>query len=288
MQALRNATLCCGLLLSLWIAPVCFSQNTGPGEPQARPAKVDEPVRAPDAAFSLELVYLPLRSAPVIRGSQAAGRAASELAIPRKVRPAAGLIMSIPAIRNNHLRFSYFQMTGSADTIANSELALFSKGFSPGDFLTTGYKLQTGKISLDYLSYPFPPEGSPLRLKTLWEIQITGFRSSIDAPLKPETAAATSGRAVGTLWLGYPTFGLGIEHYRSQQFHWEAKFSGFGVPGHAATWDAEAKMAFRRGRWEGQVGLKSFYFRTSPKQEEYVRATLSGLYLGLRWRPGQR
>jgi hypothetical protein len=238
----------------------------------------------PDARFSFEFLFLPLRSGPVLSSSSTDATTRPELSLPAKVRPAVGLMMNVPAIRNNHLRFSYFQMTGSGDTTAGSDLVFFSEGFSRGDLVTTGYKLQTAKVSLDFLSYPFPPEGSTFRLKTLWEVQVTGFRASLSAPLADP---ATSERATGTLWFGYPTFGLGIEQFRSPRFRWEAKVSGFALPGYAATWDAEAKAAFRRKNWETIVGVKGFYFRTSPKQEEYVRATLPGLYVGLRWYPGE-
>jgi hypothetical protein len=237
----------------------------------------------PDARFSFEFLFLPLRSGPTLVSASDGGTDRPQLSLPAKVRPAVGLMMNVPAIRNNYLRFSYFQMTGSGDTTAGSDLVFFSEGFSRGDLVTTGYKLQTAKVSLDFLSYPFPPEGSSFRLKTLWEVQVTGFRTSLQAPLADPTTSAT---ATGTLWFGYPTFGLGVEQFRSPRFRWEAKASGFGMPGYAATWDAEAKAAFRHKNWETIIGVKGLYFRTSPKKEEYVRATLSGLYVGLRWYPG--
>jgi hypothetical protein len=31
------------------------------------------------------------------------------------------------------------------------------------------------------------------------------------------------------------------------------------------------------------VGEKAFHFKTSPKDDNYLKATLSGAYVGLRW-----
>ena len=57
-----------------------------------------------------------------------------------------GFTFSVPAGKQNSLRISYFRVTGSGDTVAASDLALFSVGYTAGDFLTTKYKLQNVKL----------------------------------------------------------------------------------------------------------------------------------------------
>ena len=47
----------------------------------------------------------------------------------------------------------------------------------------------------------------------------------------------------------------------------------------------EAQLAYRMGPVEVFAGGGAFYFKTSPKQENYVKATLSGAFAGIRWYP---
>jgi hypothetical protein len=239
-----------------------------------------------DSAFSLELFVWPARARPVLRQGEASESAnPSELTFPGRSKPAPGGVLSIPAGPDHHLRISYFQTRGSGATVASRALTFYATGYSADDVLSTRYKIQNAKISLDYLSYPAPPEGARLRLKTLWEVQLTSVNTTLDAPFKPVSAEGGSDFfGQGTHWFVYPTFGLGLEHLASPRFRWELKGSGFGVPGYAMIWDAELKAAYRFGRVEAVFGAKAFHFRTSPKQEEFVRATLPGAFVGLRWR----
>ena len=100
-----------------------------------------------------------------------------------------------------------------------------------------------------------------------------------------EAADSTLTPAVKTNWFIYPSFGVGIEEMLSKHARFEAKTSGFAFPHRATVWDAEALLAYRMGPIELFAGGGAFYFKTSPKQENYVRAMLSGAFAGIRWYP---
>ena len=190
------------------------------------------------------------------------------------------MTFSIPAGKKNSLRFSYFRVQGSGDTVAATDLSLFSVGYTKGDRLYTKYKVQNVKVSWDFLSYTFH---NNIRFKTLWEAQATGFNTSVDSPLKPTDSSTVSYYGEGKKWLFYPTLGLGFEQAVSKNFRWEIKGSGFGLPKRGALADGEASAVFRLGKAEVLAGYKFFYVKTSPKSEFFFKQVLSGPYIGLRW-----
>jgi hypothetical protein len=168
---------------------------------------------------------------------------------------------------------------------ASAFYTFFSTSYLPRDQLLTRYMLRSAKISLDYLTYPGPPGGAKFRLKTLWQVQGVWFKTGIDAPFKEVQTDyygnPTSNTAIGTSYFIYPSVGIGIEHFVSRHFRWEAKGSGFGFPHHATIWDVEAKAAVRYGHFEFLAGYKGFGFKTSPARPEYAHATMSGPYVGV-------
>ncbi len=219
----------------------------------------------------------------------------SDLSTLRRLRSAR--LRSSPVFRlgkHNTVRVSYFRTQGEGNTIATQPLIIYGTSFLNGDYLSTSYTLQNAKLSLDYLSLPFPLKGSKLRLKTLWEVQATWIRNTIDAPLRyGETDASgnlitTTG--VGTNWFIYPTFGLGIDYLASKNFRFEAssRASGFILPHLSTIWDTEATLNYRFGALEILAGEKDFHFKTAPKHVEFIQETLTGLFVGLRWYPHSR
>jgi hypothetical protein len=42
-------------------------------------------------------------------------------------------------------------------------------------------------------------------------------------------------------------------------------------------------MAYRVGKVELRLGGKAFHFRTSPKSDYYLRGTLAGAFVGVRF-----
>ncbi len=242
----------------------------------------------------MALYYWMSPTRPAIRTGDAA-TAPANLTYSRKTVQSPGVILSIPAGGLHTLRLSYFRTRGTGNTTAGENSALFAVGMSPGDYVSLGYTLENAKVSFDFLSWPFPLKNSQrFRIKTLWEVQYTAVTTTLDVPFKVITDAEgnqltdDSGNPVykdgkGKSWFVYPTLGMGIEHSLTHNLRWEAKASGFAFPGRAAIWDADVMLAFRKGPIEVMAGAKGFHYKTSPKQEYFVKSTLSGGFVGLRW-----
>jgi len=110
----------------------------------------------------------------------------------------------------------------------------------------------------------------------------------VNAPFAPIQDSAgnfiqTSG--TGTKWFIWPSLGMGVEIMASKHFRFEARGSGFAIPHRSTIWDADAFFAYKTGQFEIDFGGKAFHFKTSPKGEEYLRATMPGAYVGIRWYP---
>lgn len=283
-------------------ASVAFAQQTSAGaaqQPQPAPApsaqtapaaQPETPLNTSDAQFSLQLFYWLPFDHPDLRGGVAnVGPYPGNLNYPGKPKRAPGAVIGIPAGRNNTLRFSYFRVQGDGNSTASANLTLFNTDFSPGDYLVTSYTLQNVKVSYDFLSYPYPANPARFRLKTLWEVQYTSIKNSIDAPLKPIQVDASgnpiSNTATGTRWFVYPTLGLAIEKALTAHFRVEARASGFAFPHRATIYDAEASAVFRTGRYEVAVGAKAFHFKTSTQNSQYLLATFPGAFVALRYYP---
>lgn len=245
----------------------------------AAPARAKDPAPESnyieDGGISVQPFYWLTASRPhLFRGALAPTRTAGDLIFPGHANGAYGVMLSLPAGKQNSLRISYFRTQGSGNTVAATDLALFSTGYSAGDRLTTKYKLQSVKASLDFLSYTFQ---NNIRFKTLWEVQGALIETGVVAPATADSASS------GKRWLVLPSFGMGLEHAVSKHFRWEAKGSGFGLPKRAALYDVEGSAVIRLGRAELLAGYKVFSVKTSPRAEEYFKQRLNGPYVGLRW-----
>jgi len=263
-----------------------------PAEKKAAEKKRVRPAGQPDSSdgqFSFAPLYWIGRTHPLMRtGRAAAAGVSSDLDFPGKNTPVLGGVVSFPAGNDDTLRVSYFRTQGQGDTVAGKDLSFFGVAFSTGDYLSVGYTLQNAKISLDYVSWPGPARATSFRLKTLWELQFISFQPNIYAPFK--ATEDSSGNTIETFatmnkWFIYPSFGLGIEKALSQHVRVEVKASGFAIPHLPTVWDAETLVACRVKHFEVLFGARAFHFKTSPKREEYVRATLPGAYAGIRWYP---
>jgi hypothetical protein len=196
-----------------------------------------------------------------------------------------GGMVSIPVGRNNTLRFSYFQAQKAGETLAGSNINVFGINYVPGTLVSTTYKLNNAKVSFDYLTWPFPVRNRKFRFKTLWEVQYTTIKASGEGMSVAEdgTELVLYGDEIRSFF--YPTFGFATEYSPSRSFRWEFSGSGFAFPGKSATWNAQTAGAVRVGRFEALFGAKAFYFKTSPKNAEYLKGTMLGPFLGIRFYP---
>ncbi len=204
-------------------------------------------------------------------------------------RPAPGAEVTIPIGKYHAIHATYFRVQGQGNSISPGDEIIFGTPFLQGDYLASHYTMQNVKVGLDYLSWPFPIGDSKFHIKTLYEINYTTILTSVDAPLRHgETDASgnpitTNGQ--GTDWFIYPSFGLGVDYLVSHKLRFEGRASGFIFPHRSTIYDAEASLNYRFGKWEIEGGVKTFHFKTSPLQNEFVQSTFPGVYVGLRWYP---
>ena len=192
-----------------------------------------------------------------------------------------GAEITIPAIKRNAVRVSYFRTRASGNLTIPTDLLLWGGNYTKGDFLSTNYRLQNVKVSYEFLTWPFPIGNRKIRLKTLWQFQYTHMTTGFDAPLKSTDNGPNTASGNKTLYA--PTLGLGLDYYVTPKFRLEANASGFAFPHRWTIWDTDASMAYRVGRLELRVGGKAFHFRTSPKQQYYLRGTFAGALVGVRY-----
>jgi hypothetical protein len=195
---------------------------------------------------------------------------------------------------HNALRFTYLTSHASGDYRTPIQLQLWDQTYAAGTLIATNYHLQNGKISFDYLTWPYPVESRRFRLKTLWAVQYTEIRGRFDAPELPlvdsngipfvdSAGNPISYAGEGSRWFISPELGIGVAYYSGRHFRVEANASGFTIPRHNTIWDADASANVRFGHFEFRVGGKGFHFKTGTGSDFYMRGTLYGAFAGLRW-----
>jgi hypothetical protein len=189
-----------------------------------------------------------------------------------------GISATIPAGGHNAIRITYFDTKASGNLTASNNLALWDQGFSAGDAISTYYKLQSGKFSYEFLTWPYPVGSRRFRLKTLYQVQYAKIQSIFNAPL----SATAFGPATGSKTLILPALGVGIADYLSRDVHFDVNASGFVLP-HKALGDVDASMSFRFGRLELQLGGKVYYFKTSTGSDFFMKGLLAGPFVGLKF-----
>jgi hypothetical protein len=262
------------------------AQKTPAAKKTAAAQDADSP-ESSDGAFSIGLFYWLNPATMQIRNGHAhTDTNPADLDFPKKNQPTPGAVLSIPAGGQNTLRVTYFRTRASGNFTATKALSFYGTDYAIGDYMAAGYTLQSGKVSYDFLTWPNPSKGSTLRIKTLWEVQMTGVKANFDAPIKvDENGDAVAAFASGTRWFAYPMLGLGIEKFFGKNARFETHGSGFWLPHRSNVYDADALLAFRKGIFELGIGGKVFHFRTSPKLEDFFQTTLPGAFVMIRWYP---
>lgn len=255
---------------------------------QTAPAQsAPEPYVIEDGGYSLEPIYWLNRQQPSLR-SGAGATATGDLAFGGFSKFAYGGTASAPAGPQNTLRFTYFRLQGNSNGYLAQNETIYSEAYNAGDYLSYGYRLQSFKLSWDYLGYTWQHGESKIRLKTLYEVQYDTISVSAYAPFEAVTTDSSTGNtdyntANGSQNLILPTLGLEVEQQFAKHFRWEAKASGFGIPKRSAIGDMEGSLAARVRQVEVFVGEKAYYLKTSPKSAQYLSDMLSGAYVGVRY-----
>src|SRR5579883_1623481 len=103
-----------------------------------------------------------------------------------KPKAAEGVEIGIAVGLHNTLRFSYWETRAAGDIASiGHNFQAWGQTYAAGTAISTNYRIQNGKVSFDYLTWPYPVESRRFRLKTLWQVQYTGIRTSFDAPNLP-------------------------------------------------------------------------------------------------------
>ena len=300
----RSGLLCLGLLLSSAVYAQEEPQKgppprSGTGGLQTPPPAIPKvpDVRQPgEYGWWVELNgWLPVQKAYLNKGKAAAFTTESRSDLDGNPKYAEGAEVGMAVGLHNALRFSYFQTKVAGDFRSTNNLHLWNQDYAAGSLVSTNYKLQNGKISFEYLTWPFPVESRRFRLKTLWQVHYTGVRTEFGLPEAPIVDSngiplidSTTGNpvdysATGSKWMFSPAFGLGVSYFSGRHFRIEANGSGFAFPHHFALWDADASANLRYGHLEFRVGGKGYHWKTSTQSEFYTRGTIGGVFVGLRW-----
>jgi len=274
------------LVLLLLSASAAFGQQAAAST--TPPPAQEDPKILEDGGLSIEPFYWLTQAQPSLFGGKTA-TADGNLDYSGKSKRSEGVEVGLPAGRANTLRFSYFRVQGDTNSTLGQDETIFSEAFSSGDYMASTYRLQSAKISWDYLSYTW--QKSHVRFKTLYEVQYTTISTDVSAPFVPETTDSSgntnSNSAHGSENLLYPTFGVEFEQPWKKYLRWEAKVSGFGLPHRAVIWDAQADVAFQIHSIDVFIGEKAYHFKTSPNGDQYFIDTLQGAYVGVRYYLGR-
>ena len=256
----------------------------GPTTQQPPPLPPREPDQSmPDEGkISVGLFgWIPTGQPTIDKGKATTDVTPSRLQFPGKPKQIEGADVTIPVGKHHDVRASYFRGSASGNTTITSNLLLWGGNYSAGDFLNTNYRLQNVKVSLDFLSWPYPLGSRRIRVKTLWQFQYAHMTTGFDAPLLSTVNGPNTASGNKTVYA--PSLGLGIAYYVSPNFRLEANASGFAIPHHWTIWDADASAAYRFGKVELRAGGKAFHFRSSPQGDYYLRGTFAGGFVGLRY-----
>jgi hypothetical protein len=306
------------LLSTFWVSTGSAQQQAPPTPPTPPPDQQQEERPQPTGRPNVRQPPPPLPKVPDIRqpgetgyfiGINAwfptqhpmfnKGRAAtftdeSRLDFQGKPKLAQGGEIGFAAGAHNTVHLMYFQGAATGNFTNTGDLRVWNQLYEAGNNVATYYKLQSAKISFEYLTWPFPVEKRRFRLRTLWGVQYTSVKTHFDLPALPlvdSTGAPildAGGNAVnyatqGTHWYILPSIGLSATQYLSRHVRVEASGSGFTIPRHTTTWDAEGSVNFRQGHVELRLGGRAFHFKSSTQLEYYMRGTQFAPFVGLRW-----
>jgi hypothetical protein len=298
-----------GLFLCLWPAVGRAQQQppAAPEPPQDQPRQTGiqplppAPPKVPDVRQPGETgwwigidAWFPRQNAYFNKGRDATFTAESKIDLLGRGKFSGFGEIGIALGLHNALRMTYLASHATGNYRTPATLQLFDQTYDPGTLVSTDYRVQNGKISFDYLTWPYPVESRRFRLKTLWAVQYTTVRNSFDAPEKPLVdqygipLVDSAGNPItyagtGNRWFISPELGLGVAYFSGRHFRVEANASGFTIPRHNTIWDADASANIRFGHFELRAGGKAFHFKTSTQSDFYTRGTLAGAFVGLRW-----
>jgi hypothetical protein len=206
---------------ALVLCPFAFGQaQTPPPEPpKPAPAKSQagqSTFEETESIWSIAPFYwLPKGDARLAGGRISPDPPAQTIDLGTRLKNAPGLIITAPTGRSNRLEFTFWEAKGSGSQIAARDYFLFGDSYDKGEQLDTEYRIRSGKVTWNYLSFPYPALDSKFRIKTLWEFQYAQVNPTITAPFTATpaqggAAAVPAQRTTGKRTVLLPTLGLGM------------------------------------------------------------------------------
>ncbi len=211
-----------------------------------------------------------------------------------KPKYAGGIELGLQVGLHNSLRADYLDVRNAGNFTTHVDLVAAPQLYTANTLITTNYHFQTGKLSYEYLTWPFPVGSRKIRFKTLWQVQFTQIHSSFDSPLAYYNAAGnlildSSGHpidlsATHTKHIVGPMFGALVSYYPARHVRLEVSGSGFGFPHHYSIWNSEATINLRALRhFELRAGARALGFKTSTSSDYFIHGTYAAAFVGLRW-----
>jgi hypothetical protein len=260
--------------------PVPAPAQTTTPQPAAAPGKAKEPLDGVDDMFSLGVFYWRPGGTPGFRGGKSVpDPSTSYLNLSDNPYRGNGVILTVPTGHYNRLDVSYWRLYDAGDVRAPQKISIFGANLQQNERMNTTYRLTNLKVAWNYLTFPAPPFDSKLRIKTFWEVQWTQMHPTIYFPDAKNSPAPIDPKQSVFL----PGAGIGAEYIWSKHFRLEARGSGMGFPGKSYYWDLEGSAVARMWKVEIFGSMKGFSFRTSPKNDTYMRGTYWGPSFGVRY-----
>jgi hypothetical protein len=195
---------------------------------------------------------------------------------------------------HNTLKFTFTNFRAAGDFTTPVIVSAFGQTYSGGTYLSTNYHVQQGKLSYEFLTWPYPVGSKKFRLKTLWQVQYTNVSAVFDSPLNyfdsnGNLILDSSGQPInlagaGTKHILSPEFGLGFVYYPSRHVRIEANGAGFGFPHRYSIWDGDFAISYRAlSHFEIRGGARGLGFKTSTNSDYYIRGNFVAAFIGVRW-----
>jgi hypothetical protein len=234
-----------------------------------------------DDMFSVALTYWkPSHASPGFYGGKLSDDVTKQrLDLPDSPNHATGFIFTIPTGGANRLEFGVWDVSDKGSVRPPKALLLLGANVPAGELLDLHYRIRNYRFSWNYLTYPVPAFGAHFRVKTFWEVQYTSVKPDVVFPESKVSAAPLT----PSYGIFYPGAGLGFEYVVSRAFRAEGKFSGMAFPGRSNYWDSEVNIAGRIHKVELFGGMKAFHFQTSPKKDVFLKGSIWGPQVGVRW-----
>ncbi len=194
--------------------------------------------------------------------------------------------IGIAITRHDTMRISYFTSSATSGGPLTQDTQVWTEIYPKGTWVNMNYKIRNARFTYEYLTWPYPVKKSAFRLKTLWAIQYTNVRTGFDAPYTAPTTDSSGNyityntTGINAFWS--PVVGANSQYWLSKAIRLDATAEGFAFPHHWGSWELNGAVSVRAGRYELQMGVRDYHFRTSPRGDYWIRGTMFGPFVKLR------